>query len=592
MGFFSFFKKKDTVDQTEEKEKQSIDNTSIQEEQKLEDKSTNIKDINDLVDGSENHDDILKKVAEALDLDLDDVDVAKEESHNKEFSKENVKEISSKDKLKEDDISYESNDKTSFLSLENENKEEVIDKKESLKDDNLDKKISINTTITENNISNIENTSDNFLQEEIFKNKSIVSEVVENNSINQVENSILNETKDFSLDDQTKDLIGTLGSKSLESNDILEDNFNSSITYVKDQNTQNDIKETLDNASSDKSENLLSKEENEDTKEIEYQTHSSDSKDVSKEDLEKNSKLSFFAKLKKTRENLAYGVSSLIKGRKIDEELYEELETALLTADLGVDTCDYVIEKLRTESKLRALHDADLLKENLHNILVDLLKPCEVPLNIEDHKPFVILMVGVNGAGKTTTIGKLAQKYKSQGKKVMLAAGDTFRAAAVEQLKEWGKRIEVPVIAQGTGADSASVLYDALESAKSRKADVLICDTAGRLQNKDNLMDELRKIVRVLKKQDESVPHEVLLVLDAATGQNAVSQTKLFKEAVDVTGIALTKLDGTAKGGVIFALADKYKLPIRYVGIGERAEDLHEFKVDPFVQALIEDKNN
>ena len=301
---------------------------------------------------------------------------------------------------------------------------------------------------------------------------------------------------------------------------------------------------------------------------------------------------SFFSRLKKTRDNLAFGVSSLIFGRKIDEDLYEDLETALLTADLGVETTQKVIERLRDESRVRDLRDAGALRNNLKKILAEILEPCEKPLVVYDHTPFVILMVGVNGAGKTTTIGKLARKYQDQGLKVMLAAGDTFRAAAVEQLKEWGERAHVPVIAQATGSDSASVIYDAVSAAKARGIDVLICDTAGRLQNKDHLMDELRKIVRVMQKIDPQVPHETMLVLDAATGQNAVSQTKVFTEAVNVTGLTLTKLDGTAKGGVVFSLANLYQIPIRYVGIGEKAEDLREFKIEPFVDALVADEEH
>ena len=301
----------------------------------------------------------------------------------------------------------------------------------------------------------------------------------------------------------------------------------------------------------------------------------------------KKEKASFFSRLKKTRDNLAFGVSSLIFGRKIDEELYEDLETALIQADLGVDTTMKVIEQLRDESRIRDLRDAGALRNNLNRILSNILYPVEKPLMVMDHTPFVILMVGVNGAGKTTTIGKLAKKYQDMGLKVMLAAGDTFRAAAVEQLQEWGRRADVPVIAQATGSDSASVLFDAVNAAKARDIDVLICDTAGRLQNKDNLMEELRKIVRVMQKIDPAVPHETLLVLDAATGQNAVSQTKLFTEAVNVSGLVLTKLDGTAKGGVVISLADKYGIPIRYVGIGEKAEDLREFKVEPYVEALV-----
>ncbi len=299
-------------------------------------------------------------------------------------------------------------------------------------------------------------------------------------------------------------------------------------------------------------------------------------------------KRSFFERLKRTRENLALGIGALVSGKKIDEDLYEELETSLLTADLGVETTTRIIEKLREESKLRELKDASALKNNLKNNLKDILKPCAIPLDVKrtNDLPFVILMVGVNGAGKTTTIGKLALKYKEQGKSVMLAAGDTFRAAAVEQLKEWGTRTNTPVVSQPTGSDSASVIYDALTSAKAHNTDVLICDTAGRLQNKDNLMEELKKIVRVMKKIDENVPNEVMLVLDSTTGQNAVSQMKIFGEAVNVSGLVLTKLDGTAKGGVIFALADKFKVPVRYVGIGESKEDLRVFDVDHFVDAL------
>ncbi len=334
---------------------------------------------------------------------------------------------------------------------------------------------------------------------------------------------------------------------------------------------------------------------NEDKEKIVEETNSTDEKvaetsvDEYKEEPRKE-KVSFFEKLKRTRENLAFGIGALVTGKKIDEELYEDLETSLLTADLGVDTTNNIIERLREETKIKELRDAGALKNNLKNILKEILTPCCQILKVEQQGelPFVILMVGVNGAGKTTTIGKLALKYKSQGKKVMLAAGDTFRAAAVEQLKEWGKRTDTPVISQPTGSDSASVIYDALTSAKAHNVDVLICDTAGRLQNKDNLMEELKKIVRVMKKIDENVPNEVMLVLDATTGQNAVSQMKIFGEAVNVTGLCLTKLDGTAKGGVVFALADKFKVPLRYIGIGERSEDLREFDIDSFVDALFD----
>jgi fused signal recognition particle receptor len=300
-------------------------------------------------------------------------------------------------------------------------------------------------------------------------------------------------------------------------------------------------------------------------------------------------KASFFERLKRTRQNISYGLDALVHGKKISEDLYEDLETSLLTADLGVDTTEKVIEKLREQSKLRDLHDAGALKDNLREILNSIVEPCAKPLDpaSSGRHPFVILMVGVNGAGKTTTIGKLAGKFLEQGLKVMLAAGDTFRAAAVEQLQEWGRRAGVPVVAQATGSDSASVIYDALNSAIAKKADVLICDTAGRLQNKENLMDELRKIVRVMKKIDPAAPDEVMLVLDATTGQNAVSQVKLFSEAVNVTGITVTKLDGTAKGGVVYALCDEFKIPLRFVGIGEKAEDLRIFEPSAYTDAII-----
>lgn len=322
------------------------------------------------------------------------------------------------------------------------------------------------------------------------------------------------------------------------------------------------------------------------TEEVSVKT--SDSKNNLSE--EKKNKVSFFEKLRKTRENLSYGLSALVKGRKIDDDLYDDLETSLLTADLGVETTQKVIDKLKKESKLRELHDASALKDNLKNILNEILKDSAEPLKIEKNSqmPYVILMVGVNGAGKTTTIGKLASKFKSQGLKVMLAAGDTFRAAAVEQLKTWGERCDIPVVSQPTGSDSASVIYDALSSAIAHKTDVLICDTAGRLQNKENLMEELKKITRVMKKHSESVPNEVMLVLDSTTGQNAISQMKLFSQAVNVTGITLTKLDGTAKGGIIFALSDQFKVPVRYIGIGERVDDLREFDSESFVDALVD----
>ncbi|MBJ7592076.1 signal recognition particle-docking protein FtsY [Aeromonas veronii] len=299
----------------------------------------------------------------------------------------------------------------------------------------------------------------------------------------------------------------------------------------------------------------------------------------------------FFARLKRslvrTRENIGSGFFGLFRGKKIDDELFEELETQLLTADLGVDTTTRIIEGLVQHADRKQLKDAEALYGLLKQDMGEMLAKVEQPLVIDtSKKPYVILMVGVNGVGKTTTIGKMAKQFQAEGKSVMLAAGDTFRAAAVEQLQVWGQRNNIPVIAQHTGADSASVIYDAIEAARSRGADVLIADTAGRLQNKSNLMEELKKVVRVMKKLDEEAPHEVMLTLDAGTGQNALSQAKLFSEAVGLTGITLTKLDGTAKGGVIFAVADKFQIPIRYIGVGEGIDDLRPFVANDFIEAL------
>jgi fused signal recognition particle receptor len=267
----------------------------------------------------------------------------------------------------------------------------------------------------------------------------------------------------------------------------------------------------------------------------------------------------------------------------------EEIETLLLMADIGVEATTEIIQRLTDRVERKQLSDGDALQAALKQELAELLEPVDQPLELHtDQSPMVILMVGVNGVGKTTTIGKLAKKYQAEGKSVMLAAGDTFRAAAVEQLQVWGDRNNVPVVAQHTGADSASVLFDALESAKAKNVDVLIADTAGRLQNKDNLMQELQKVVRVMQKLDPSAPHEVMLVLDAGTGQNAISQAKEFKEAVGVTGITLTKLDGTAKGGIIFAIAKQFGLPIRFIGVGEQADDLRPFEAKAFVEALFD----
>lgn len=307
-------------------------------------------------------------------------------------------------------------------------------------------------------------------------------------------------------------------------------------------------------------------------------------------------KAGFFARLKqglsKTSASIGEGMASLFLGKKvIDDELLEDLETRLLTADVGVEATSVIIQRLTQKVARKELADADALYKSLQAELAAMLKPVEQPLKVtSQNKPFVILVVGVNGAGKTTTIGKLAKKLQLEGKKVMLAAGDTFRAAAVEQLQVWGERNKIPVIAQHTGADSASVIFDAVQAAKARGIDVLIADTAGRLHTKDNLMEELKKVRRVIGKLDADAPHEVLLVLDAGTGQNAINQAKQFNQTVELTGLALTKLDGTAKGGVIFALAKQFGLPIRYIGVGEGIDDLRTFEAEPFVQALFAER--
>ncbi|ENR9725934.1 signal recognition particle-docking protein FtsY [Klebsiella aerogenes] len=315
-----------------------------------------------------------------------------------------------------------------------------------------------------------------------------------------------------------------------------------------------------------------------------------ETQEAAPQEQEKPTKEGFFARLKrslvKTKQNLGSGFISLFRGKKIDDDLFEELEEQLLIADVGVETTRKIITNLTEGASRKQLRDAEALYGLLKEEMSEILTKVEEPLNVEGKTPFVILMVGVNGVGKTTTIGKLARQFEQQGKSVMLAAGDTFRAAAVEQLQVWGQRNEIPVIAQHTGADSASVIFDAIQAAKARNIDVLIADTAGRLQNKSHLMEELKKIVRVMKKLDVDAPHEVMLTIDSSTGQNAISQAKLFHEAVGLTGITLTKLDGTAKGGVIFSVADQFSIPIRYIGVGERIEDLRPFNAGDFIEAL------
>ncbi|SOB77576.1 fused signal recognition particle receptor [Marinobacter sp. LV10R510-11A] len=327
-------------------------------------------------------------------------------------------------------------------------------------------------------------------------------------------------------------------------------------------------------------------------KEVAEAASAPEPKKVPEPEAEPEPQVSVFERIKqglgKTRASLTGGMADLFSvGKKIDEDLLEEIETTLLMADVGVTATSEIIESLTDKLERNQLNDGEALRNALRDELRGLLKDATKPLIVDtEAKPYVILMVGVNGVGKTTTIGKLTKKLQGEGKSVMLAAGDTFRAAAVEQLQVWGERNNVPVVAQHTGSDSASVIFDAIQSGKSRGVDVVIADTAGRLQNKDNLMSELEKVVRVMKKLDENAPHEVMLVLDAGTGQNALSQAQVFQKVVGVTGITLTKLDGTAKGGIVFAIARQLQLPIRFIGIGEQIDDLRTFDAETFVDAL------
>ena len=296
----------------------------------------------------------------------------------------------------------------------------------------------------------------------------------------------------------------------------------------------------------------------------------------------------FFARLRAKVNRGASWVGDLLPGRKIDDELLEELETRLLTADVGMDATQAILGELHRKVARKELADADALLGALRASLVGILQPVQQPLLVDRaRKPYVVLVVGVNGSGKTTTIGKLTRRLKQDGLKVMLAAGDTFRAAAVEQLTVWAERNQVPIVAQAPGADPAAVVFDAMESARARGSDVLVADTAGRLHTQSHLMDELKKVTRVIKRLDPEAPHEVLLVLDASLGQNALKQAEQFSEAVGVTGLVITKLDGTAKGGVVVAIARRFGLPIRFVGVGEQAEDFGPFDAGAFVDGLL-----
>ena len=302
--------------------------------------------------------------------------------------------------------------------------------------------------------------------------------------------------------------------------------------------------------------------------------------------------------LEKTKRTFTDGMADFLLGKKrLDNSILEQLETRLLSADVGVDATTTIIDELQNNISRKTITDIDALHLKLAEIMKTILQPCEQPLSTvidefkadqEDSRPFVILVVGINGAGKTTSIGKLANHFKQQGKSVMLAAGDTFRAAAVEQLQQWGQRTQVPVIAQGTGADPASVIFDAVQSASSKKIDIIIADTAGRLHTQDNLMDELAKIKRVLGKIDATAPHETLIVMDASFGQNALHQVQQFHDSIGLTGLAVTKLDGTAKGGILFSIANTLKLPVRFIGVGEGINDLRPFNAAEFVDALLD----
>ena len=363
-----------------------------------------------------------------------------------------------------------------------------------------------------------------------------------------------------------KKLFSWFSSKKAEKKEILDDE---SLQNKEQLELNNDDK--VDEVSSNNQQEQKIEEDMQEETEAKKVEQVSEIEEVIEKPKSKNGVFSkLFNGLKRTRESLGLGFLRIIKGKKINDELFEELEELLITSDFGTELTSKLIQQLEKELSMSQLQNTDELVKKLSEYLENILKKVDTPFVVEKsaNLPKVILMVGVNGVGKTTTIGKLANKYKQQGLSVMLAAGDTFRAAAVEQLKYWGEKNGVPVISQSEGADSASVIFDALNSATAKKVDVLIADTAGRLHNKSNLMDELQKIVRVLKKIDPAAPHEVFLTVDATTGQNAIAQAKVFNEVVNLTGINVTKLDGTAKGGIVFNLSEKFGIPIRYIGIG------------------------
>lgn len=428
--------------------------------------------------------------------------------------------------------------------------------------------------------------------------QSFEEEKEESVQIREVEEDVASTAEnELSQAVENRQYFANLATEAEEKTDNLPDPESASFHQILEAKIEAVVDAELDEAVSDKSAAEENFEELNELVELEEEKLDAEVEQAPAQSTEnyqeKPSEGGFFSRLLKglvkTKQSIGSGFLSFFRGKKIDDDLFEELEEQLLVADLGMPTTTKIINNLTQHASKKQLKDADLLYQQLKVELADVLKPVSQPLEIDSSKkPYVILMVGVNGVGKTTTIGKLARKFQQEGKSVMLAAGDTFRAAAVEQLQVWGERNHIPVVAQSTGSDSASVIFDAMQSAHAKGIDILIADTAGRLQNKSHLMDELKKIVRVMKKYDESAPHEIMLTLDAGTGQNAISQAKLFDEAVGLTGIALTKLDGTAKGGVIFAIADQFNLPIRYIGVGEKIEDLRPFNAEEFIEALFE----
>ena len=388
--------------------------------------------------------------------------------------------------------------------------------------------------------------------------------------------------------DETEDLSGTQAEVESIEEDI-DENLEEIDDKVKEEIESQEVKEELKKELELESEANLKEEKIED---LDIKDEDSIEQAIETEEIEEVKKPSFFEKLKqgltKTRDEFSNKIDGILKSyKKIDEELFEDLEEVLVTADVGVNTTMKLIDNLRDRVKEEKATEPsevkELLKDEIRKIMT--VSNLDNKLKIEP-SPAVILVVGVNGVGKTTTIGKLSNNFKKQGKKVLIAAGDTFRAAAIEQLEEWGNRAGVGIISHKEGSDPAAVVYDGIQAAKARNTDVLICDTAGRLHNKANLMQELNKIFRVVEREYGDASKEILLVLDATTGQNAINQAKVFKEVANITGVALTKLDGTAKGGVIIALYDELKIPVKLVGVGEGIEDLQEFIVEDFVEAL------